>query len=442
MKNRQAMLQAIQTGINPANWQGKVIVVGAGAAGLAAAQILHKSGVEVQILEATERFGGRISTLFGFAESFIELGAEFVHGKKSIWYDLIKHLKRPTISYPDEFDEYYWLDNQLVKESDLEHDDDFQRAIELMDEMYEYEGEDISVRAFIEQTGLRPAVQALLEAWLSTEYGTDTEHISLKTLTESAEQWSAGYDTLILKEDSCLQILEESFKEVLPLIQYQKPVQKIDYSGEKVQLITENNEIFEADKVILTVSIGVLQANLIAFAPPLPETKQAAIAKIGMDAGMKVILKFKERFWDEYLGEIYGGKLVQDYYTSAKTDEAILTAYIMGSRARYLSQNKTEIPNLLLEELCEIFGNRMPNVHFEDCYVMDWLSEPYIRGAYSYPSADADKMRSVLAESIEQKLYFAGEAATTLGHPATVQGAIESACSAVFELLGIAESSN
>jgi monoamine oxidase len=439
MKNRQAMLQAVQNGISPRHWQGKVIIVGAGAAGLAAAQVLHKSGIEVQILEASERFGGRISTLFGFAESFIELGAEFVHGKKSIWYDLIKNLKKPTLSYPDEFDEYYWLDNQLVKEVDLEHDDDFQRALELMDEMYEYEGADISVRTFIEQTDLRPAVQALLEAWLSTEYGTDTQQISLKTLVESAQEWSAGYETLILKEDNCLQILEESFQEVLPLIQYQKPVKKIDYSGEKIQLISENNEIFEADKVILTVSVGVLQANLIEFDPPLPEAKQTAIAKIGMDAGMKVILKFKERFWDPYLGEIYGGTLVQDYYTSAKTDEAILTAYIMGSRARQLSENKAEIPNQLLEELCEIFGNRMPNVHFEDCYIMDWLSEPYIRGAYSYPSAEADKMRAVLAQSIQQKLYFAGEAATTLGHPATVQGAMESAYLSASEIVGAAE---
>jgi monoamine oxidase len=435
MKNRQAMLQAIQSGVHPTHWQGKVIVIGAGVAGLTAAQILHKSGLEVQILEATERVGGRISTLYGFAESPIELGAEFIHGKKTIWYDLIRQLKYSVVSYSDELDEYYFLDNQLVKESDLEDDEEFQRALELMDEMYEYTGEAISVQEFIAQTGLRPGIQALLEAWISTEYGTDTQHISLNSLIKAAEKWSSGYETMVLETDSCLQVLEETFKETLPLIQYQKPIQKIDYSGNTVQLITENNEVFVADKVLVTAPLGVLKADLIEFIPPLPPEKQAAIAQIGIDAGMKVILKFKERFWDEYLGEVYGGEIAQDYYTSAKTDEPILTAYIMGARARHLHQNPHHIPELLLEELCTIFGNRMPNFHFESCYVIDWYSEPYVRGAYSYPSPEVEPMREVLAQSLAHKVYFAGEATNTQGHPATVQGAIESAYMAVLELM-------
>jgi monoamine oxidase len=424
--NRKKIVKALENGLPEAAWQGDVIVIGAGIAGLTAAQILQKSGVNVKVLEASERMGGRIFTLRNWSENPIELGGEFIHGDRSAWAELLESLQVELYNFTDDYDEYYVIDNQLVIESYLEGNEEYERAVDFMEEIYEGSGENINLRAFMEQHNFSPAMLNLLESWISVEYGTDTKNIQLAALIETAEKWNSGYTNYILPEIGMDEVLEKVFQEIIPLIHFNQVVEKIDYSQEEI-IIKTPTESYSADKVIITLPLGVLKKyQTTLFEPALPESKQLAIKDLGIDFGMKIILKFNEPFWDEYLGDVFGGTLVPDYYPSAKTDEeAILTAYVMGERAKFLADKSGEAVNLILEELCAIFNSRLPNFNFIEAYIMDWGSAPYALGAYSYPSASAQKNREILAENIAQKLFFAGEASNTFGHPATIHGAME-----------------
>src|SRR5438132_723663 len=93
--------------------QQRIIVVGAGAAGLAAARRLHDAGHDVTVLEARDRLGGRTWTDYDLAGHPVELGAEFVHGEHVVTWDLLRAHgleAQPQVGY----DVYYYRDGRLA----------------------------------------------------------------------------------------------------------------------------------------------------------------------------------------------------------------------------------------------------------------------------------------------------------------------------------------
>lgn len=430
---RQEIFASLQNGIQH-SYQGKVIVVGAGIAGISATQILRKSGVEVLLLEASNQYGGRIRSSSDFAHTPIELGAEEVHGSRNVWYDIIKSLEKELVEYDQIFDEYYFVDNQLQSYEQIQHDRHFQKALALQDKIGNFTGEDISLKTFVEQN-IDTQFQFALEAWFSASYGTSLQNLSMESISESYNKWSSGERNFIFAKDSYISVVEDFFAEVLPIIQFNQVVSQINYSENQVEAMTTAGENFLADSIILTVPLRILQKNKITFSPDLPIEKQKAIQTIGIDTGMKILLKFQNRFWAEYAGAIYGQGYIPEFYSSAKDDEPILTAYVMGDKAKYLSDLGEDAIYVALHELDILFGERMASKLFVEARIIDWGKEPFIEGCYSYASKGSDKARKILAEPIENKLYFAGEACNINGHHATVQGAIESAYKATLSLL-------
>jgi lysine-specific histone demethylase 1B len=209
----------------------------------------------------------------------------------------------------------------------------------------------------------------------------------------------------------------------------------IQYNGEKVTVTNQNGQEYEATHVILTVPITVLKEGDITFNPPLPLEKTQAFQKIGMDAGMKVFLKFSEQFYDD---NIVGGKVCAAYANEkvGKTGvDHVLLAFIMGEQAEALTNlEDSEIVNKLLAELDEMYVGKA-SATFVSAYVQDWSKHPFIRGAYSYSPVGMGDVRKIAAASVESKLYFAGEAMHLAGHHQTVQGAAESAYFSLAEML-------
>jgi monoamine oxidase len=90
----------------------------------------------------------------------------------------------------------------------------------------------------------------------------------------------------------------------------------------------------------------------------------------------------------------------------------------------------------ILAQLDTFFGNNVATTNYADHFIMNWADLPYIRGAYSYPKPGmAPETRGLLKEPVQNKIYFAGEAAHDGGHHGTVHGAMESALSAVTKIL-------
>ncbi|MCP4441398.1 MAG: FAD-dependent oxidoreductase [Aureispira sp.] len=417
------------------NKHSKVIIIGAGIAGLHAARKLHQQGISVRVLEATDRIGGRIRAFSGLSERPIELGAEEIHGTNSIWFELLEQSNISLIN-GDNLDNYVYTQNQLIRE-DLVNDKTL-KILDYLPQLIElYEGKDISLQQFLEQRQLSPLAMSLANAYHANESGSSLDRIGIKSLQKVDQKWSSGEDNLVLESDSYAHVLQQRFKTILPYVQLQEAAIIVDYTNQKISVTSNNDQTYTCEKVILTVPITVLQRKLITFTPNLPEEKEEAIQALKMDAGMKIILKFKEQFWPKNMGSLLGGELVPEYWSLQAThpQDHILVAFAMGSYAERLSALGEQAVTAVLEELDNILGDNLASTNFKESYIADWFKEPYIWGAYSYPSPYSERYRSWLEWPIDNRLFFAGEAVNLDGHYGTVHGAMETAQIAVDKIL-------
>ena len=431
----QEIYSAIRLGIPKSNWRGKVLVIGAGVAGLTAAQILIKSGFDVEILEATGRWGGRIWSEKDFQGKYIERGAEEIHGANSIWCKIIQNYGFAYEAYEEDLEDYFWVDNQLLSETELESNTDFQKAFAIWDDLEDYQAtQNQTLADFIQEKAVPHNTKFIPAAIWGAEYGTSLRNINMKSFLELRKKWQSGEENFVLKDATFADVLAKAFEDAIHKVALHQVVHQIDYRSDKITVLAGSRQHFEADKVLVTVPISILKSNLIGFTPGLPSEKGQAIQGIPMDRGIKIHLKFKYAFWPSDAGSIYSPGLIPEFYTSS--DPEILTGYVMGDKARELSEmSEHQFITQVLGELGNLFHRGITRAELEEYRITDWGKEQFIEGAYSYPGQGTEALRQMLAAPLERKLYFAGEATQTNGHPATVQGAIESAYRAVQEML-------
>ena len=406
------------------SFQGKVLIIGAGAAGLYAGYILKSKGIDFQILEAAPNYGGRTGKITGFANFPIDTGAQWMHGKNSIVSDLVE--QSDTQITLDDSNEKYWFNNQIV--SSLPRDIN---AIFLDD----YTAPDVSFAEFAVQKGFGNEYKDIVE-FIAGDSGAAASHISAYWKIKEEEYWSSGEEDFKFQETYFDLIEKQIAIHVQDQIQLNTAVKQIDYSGPIIQVTDSNNNVYTADKVIITVPITILKSADIEFVPALPTEKTTAFSKIGMDAGMKVFLKFNTKFFDE---NIYGGSICASYSDDSigkVQDDNILLAFIMGQQAEYLTSlgSDAAITNALLQELDTMYNGQATG-SFVASHVQNWTTHPFVRGAYSYSTVGMGDARKVARETVAKKLYFAGEAMNTNGHHQTVHGAIETGYREVINLL-------
>jgi monoamine oxidase len=431
--------EALAKGLPNEKKVGKVLIIGAGVAGLATAQMLRKSGVEVQILEATSRYGGRVHTLTNYAKSPIEAGAEFVHGGKSAWAELAD-IHQKTLLNIKNYEDVYYFAQRLWSEAEAYADGEFAQVDAFYDLLEEADFSDtegfISMAQFLHVINCPPDVRHIADAWLSVNYGTSSYKIDARELQKVWQKWSAGEQEFCFEKTGFMELVEQAFADALPHVLLEKPITQIHYGEQGAKVQTPTGESWEGQAVVLTVPLGVLKKYLITFSPALPAEKERAIETIGIDAGMKILLTFSKAFWTPEVGAIYGKGYIPEFYPSAKDDEPILTALVMGENAAHLSKlGEEEAIKMALRELDFMLGKPDASMYFVKGKMIDWGNTPFQWGAYSYPSYQSEQARAVLAKPIPP-LYFAGEATHTEGHFATVHGALETAYRAVCEILG------
>lgn len=404
------------------NYDGKVIIIGAGAAGLYAAYILKSKGINFQILEASSKYGGRLGKLTGFANFPIDTGAQWLHGKNSILGDLIT--KSNTTITLDDSETKYWFNNQLV--NSLPQNTDI------------FEGDnlpDISYKDYALQKGLGNEYKYIVEN-IAGDQGAAASRLSVFGNNQDEENWISGDDDFKFQETFFDLFDKQIASEVKDKILLNTIVSKIDYSQSEIIITASNNRLFNADKVIITVPIPILKSGDIQFIPSLQNEKINAFSKIGMDAGMKVFLKFSNKFFDQ---NIIGGTIcaayADDSIGKAQSDN-ILLAFIMGDQAAYLTAlaNDTAITNALLQEL-DLMYNGQATTSFIASHVENWTTNPFVKGAYSYSTVGMGDARKIATQAISKKLYFAGEAMNINGHHQTVHGAVETGYREVINIL-------
>ncbi|EPE07825.1 lysine-specific histone demethylase 1 [Ophiostoma piceae UAMH 11346] len=221
----------------------------------------------------------------------------------------------------------------------------------------------------------------------------------------------------------------------------------------------ENGESVEADYVVNTMPLGVLKHGNVEFSPPLPPWKSDAIGRIGFGVLNKIILTYRQPFWDTER-DIFGilrqpsnrfslnqkeysncrGRMFQWFNVTKTTGIPCLIALMAGDAA--FDQEKTSNDKLVAEAtavLRSVFGaHRVPNPI--EAVVTRWVSDEFARGSYSSagPEMKVDDY-DIMARPVGRHLHFAGE--HTIGtYPATVHGAylsgVRAASDLVDELLG------
>ncbi|MEL6250934.1 MAG: NAD(P)/FAD-dependent oxidoreductase [Bacteroidota bacterium] len=405
----------------------RVLIVGAGATGLYAGYLLKAEGIDFQILEASDKVGGRLGKIEGFADFPLDSGAEWLHGKKSIMGELVK--ETGTKIKRDKSKEYYWFKGKLKKK--------LPRHLE--DEMEEDENlPDVSFWDFALSKGYGEEYKYIVEQ-LAGDYGADSLELSAKWTIKEEEAFSAGFKDYKFRE-TYFDLFEKYITpEIQNSIQLNTVVKIIDYSKDQIQVEDQNGQIYIADKLILTVPITVLQDGDIIFNPSLPQRKTEAFHKIGMGPGMKVFLKFGQKFYDGYVA---GGKICAAYADESwvkKGEDHVLLAFVMGKQAAHLSSlgSDQKIIEALLGELDEIYSGQA-STYFLDAYVVDWGKHPYIRGSYSFSKVGIGNAREIAAQPIDGKIFFAGEAMNLNGHHQTVHGAAETAIQQLVNMRDLA----
>jgi monoamine oxidase len=395
-----------------ASYGGKVLIVGAGAAGLYAGYILKSKGVDFEILEASSSYGGRLGKLINFAKFPIDLGAQWLHGKKSTVGDLA--ISSNTKITLDNSDSKYWYNNKLVSQ--------------LPQSVNIFEGNnlpDVSYKEYAIQKGLGNDYKYIVEN-IAGDQGASASKLSVYYNNLEEKNWSSGDDDFKFQETYYDLIDSQIASAVKSNIQLNTIVKKIDYTLSKIIITDSNSKTYTADKVIITVPITILQSNDIQFVPSLPADKITSFSKIGMGPGMKVFMKFSSKFFDQ---NIIGGAICAAYADESvgkSVSDNVLLAFVMGDQADYLTSLGTDkaITTSLLNELDTIYNGKA-SAAFIAAHVQNYTTNPFIKGAYSYSTIGMGDARKIAAQSVDKKLFFGGEAMNINGHHQTVHGAVE-----------------
>lgn len=210
--------------------------------------------------------------------------------------------------------------------------------------------------------------------------------------------------------------------------------------GKKIK-ITANNEILEADFVVVAVPLGVLKRKIIQFTPVLPVNKHNAIQRLQMGTVNKFLLTWETAFWDtnlQYIAYTPEEKGKFNYFLNMKkfTSANALMTFAFGNYAIQTEQMEdNQIVDEIMSHLKAIYGNNIPAP--KSFLRTKWASHPYTFGAYSFATNGTRTTDfNVLAENINRKLFFAGEH-TSKDYRGTVHGAYLSGLSAAQQIIDL-----
>jgi len=401
----------------------KVIVIGAGLAGIAAAQRLQAQGAEVIVLEAGNYVGGRVRTDRSLGAPF-EYGAGWIHGpsRNNPTQQLARQIGAPTFVTDDDNLEVYDRDGYALSDAEYERLDELYEEMEEALYYPKRPGQN-NVREMLERSYPEfltdPLGNWMLSAYFEFSVGAGIEDISAANVFESETFdgadviFTEGYDAIIAPLATGLDI------------RLNTPVSNISYAKDGVKV-----DGMSADFAVCTVPLGVLKSGAIAFDPPLPRSTQKAIEQVGFGTVTKIALKFEEAFWDtqtQYFGIMTEPKGRWNYWLNYRTfsDENILLGVSVGQYAPVADRmSKSEMTEDALEVLRGVWESDVGTP--QSVLTTHWSQDPHFLGAYSYAQAGGSLAQfGEFEKPVRNRLFFAGEH-TIFEYGGTTHGALMS----------------
>lgn len=419
----------------------RVIVVGAGVAGLTAADAVRCAGAEeVIVVEARDRIGGRVCTV-PLGPGVIDLGGAWVHSPtgnpvtEALAASGIATRNDGAFGAPMAVWSDGWVDapGATTVTAALQADWDPAEARDAL------RGSDRfvdGVEWFLANRGLDGHMADLARFALLWIAGAlvvagPPDRISLAGAAAFVDGSGGnlvpvgGYGALVNLLAAGLEVREGT------------TVTRIDHGGAEVLVETDDGTL-AGDRAIVTVPLGVLRAGAVRFDPPLEGAQAGAVQRLEMGTEEKVAFRFSERFWPESVWEIT--HVAQDRAFPAWFDfsrhvgaPSLVSIYNPGSTPGLASRSTEYRIEAALDVLRKMFG---PLPDPDEALATDWLGDPYSLGAYSYIpiGANVDDMHA-LGQPVSERLTLAGEA--TVPHCyGTVQAAFMSGLRAAAFAMG------
>lgn len=395
-----------------------VIVIGAGAAGLAAAAALTRAGRSVLTVEARARIGGRCDTrrLPGVAVP-VELGAEFIHGRPEATLSLLKEAGIPPV---DTTRTQRVLFGRKLRAVDV--------FAEARKAMRRAPSKDVSFREFLARQRLPPLTRELATMMVQGFDAADPRDASALAIVE---EWSTALTATHMRPQGGYLALLQTLN--VP-VQLETEVHEVRWSRGTVHASgTFRGEPWSASaaRAVVTLPLGVLQSGAVRFVPELKKP----LEKLASGPVIRVAMAFKEPFWEKDhpgVAFFHNPKApFPTFWTPLTMHASLLTAWAGGPKARALTGKSDDF--LLRRALASVRSVLRSKKEPQAFLVQDWQADSYARGGYSYVKVGGAGAREMLQRSVEGTLYFAGEA-TDAEEAGTVGGALASGIRAALEI--------
>jgi monoamine oxidase len=414
-----------------------VIVIGAGVSGLSAARLLSRAGMAVAVLEARQRIGGRIHTVYDpLWPGPVELGAEFIHGKPPEIWHAIESARLTAVEF--------LAGQRFPGPAKAEPACEFEAVGRVLEPMAA--APEQPFQQFIERATTSRNLRRWACGFVAGFHAARPELVSVRSLAKIDEaqkqieghrtfRFERGYGALLewlgADADAGAGRVHTHFGTVVESVRWRRLHVEIAARafGRPLRLY--------APRAIVTVPLGVLQARpgecgAIQFTPE-PEPLHAARQSIAMGHAARITLRFRRAFWKDRQDLEGASFLFSDedwmptWWTQTPAGTPVLTGWTGGPQAEaYAAEDPSEWLPRTLRTLARLLRTDETTVagHLEGWHAHNWSADPFSRGAYSYVRAGGLEAQQQFGDPIEDTLYFAGEAANAAGHAGTVHGAM------------------
>jgi monoamine oxidase len=424
-----------------------VVVLGAGIAGLAAAERLGAAGRRVVVLEARDRIGGRIHTVDDPGLNLpVELGAEFVHGRPAELVELIRDtgLTLEAVSQDHARDAGSRAGNPGAG---LRGMPDIRGSLATLLEA-DRAAPDRPVADLIREHGAlltRPGELEGVIQYLEGFHAADLSRLGTRALAEnesaedddgdSPHRIREGYGALVRR-------LAERWDQARVEVRLGTVVTALAWRPGQVRVAVlapdGRTEEVAVPRVVIALPLTVLKrmvgAGGTGALDPRPPGWVDALGALEMGAAFRVVIGFDARWWapDGKPGPSFvrgGPEPFPVWWSALPTRAPVLTGWAGGPRAATLSgQGEAALLRAALDSLASVFGRDVAELRSRSrlAYAHDWSADPFAGGAYTYGGVGAIEARATLARPVEGTLFLAGEAVAERGRNATVHGALAS----------------